>query len=277
MIKESEIKALVALLDDSDSEIVAHVESKLLSLGDPVIPLLEDAWEKQGDPAVQQRLEDIIHNLQLSTLVNRLRQWHEKGGVNLLKGMWVITTYLYPTITYQDLKKEVDQLYYEAWLDFRYDMQPFDQVKMLNSIFYGKLKFKPDTKNFHSPSNSMINRVIETRKGNPISLCTVYMMIANKLKLPIYGVNLPNLFILTYKNDYTHFYINVFNKGLVFSKADIDNYIANLNMQPVESYYEPCSHIDIIRRVINNLIVSFTKTGNKQKVEELKKLLEVLR
>jgi regulator of sirC expression with transglutaminase-like and TPR domain len=125
------------------------------------------------------------------------------------------------------------------------DLHPYDQVKIVNIVIFQKLKFSANTKNFHSPSNSMINVVLDSKKGNPITLCAIYMLVAQKLKLPMYGVNLPNLFILTYKTEESQFYINAFNKGLIFSKADIDNY----------------------------LVVAYEKLGDTHKVREVKEML----
>jgi regulator of sirC expression with transglutaminase-like and TPR domain len=120
----------------------------------------------------------------------------------------------------------------------------------------------------------MINVVLDTRKGNPISLCVLYMLIAQKLKMPIYGVNLPNLFILTFKNDTHQFYINTFNRGLIFTRADIDNYISHLKLSHNDMFYEPCNNLSIIRRVLRNMIVSFEKTGYQDKINEVKQLLD---
>ncbi|MEL7004945.1 MAG: transglutaminase family protein, partial [Bacteroidota bacterium] len=104
--------------------------------------------------------------------------------------------------------------------------------------------------------------------------CAIYMLVANKLKLPVYGVNLPNLFILTYKKDgFDQFYINAFNRGLIFTKADIDNYIAELRITPQDSYYEPCSNKEIVRRSLRNLVNSFEKIGDHAKSDEVKVLL----
>ena len=122
----------------------------------------------------------------------------------------------------------------------------------------------------------MLNQVFDLKKGNPISLCCLYMLVAQRMKLPIYGVNLPNLFILTYKQGRHQFYINVFNKGLVFSKQDIDNYLKNLKLKPNEIFYQPCSNLDIVRRVLRNLIVSFEKSGQEEKEQEIRLLLEVI-
>jgi regulator of sirC expression with transglutaminase-like and TPR domain len=102
------------------------------------------------------------------------------------------------------------------------------------------------------------------------------MHIAQRLKIPVYGVNLPNLFILTYKTEAVQFYINVFNKGLVFTREDIDNYITQLNIAKNDIFYEPCNNIDIITRVLRNLIVSFEKLGDTERVEEVNQLLDVI-
>jgi regulator of sirC expression with transglutaminase-like and TPR domain len=273
-MKETELKALVSLLDDEDAQIINHVEEKILSLGTSIIPFLEQEWESNFSPQVQRRIEDLIHTLQYELLKERIRNWYASDDQDLLTGMWLVATYQYPDIELIKLKQELEQIYYETWLEFKPDLYPFDQVKVINSVLFNKLKFGANTKNFHSPGNSMINVVLETRKGNPITLCVIYFLVAQKLKLPVYGVNLPNLFVLTYKDErHPAFYINAFNKGLIFSKQDIENYINELHLTPQASFFEPCSSLEIIRRVFRNLIMSFDKMGEHAKAEEVKELL----
>lgn len=275
-LTESEMKALVSLLGDTDSEVVSLVEQKIISLGEEIIPVLEQEWEQTFDSQAQKRIEEIIHTLQFDNLKRRLGAWKESEEQDLLEGLWLVSTYLYPDLEFSKIKDQVQQIYYETWLEFKPDAVPLDQVKILNSVIFNKLKFSPNTKNFHSIANSMINVVLESKKGNPISLCCIYMLVAQRMKLPIYGVNLPNLFILTYKQGRNQFYINVFNKGLVFSKQDIDHYLEKLNLKQNDIFYQPCSHLDIIRRVMRNMIVAFEKTNEDEKEEEIKILLDVL-
>lgn len=270
---ENELKALVSLLDDEDKQITAHVEEKILSLGTEAIPFLEKEWESNLSPLVQSRIEELIHTLQYDLVKERLKNWYESKDQDLLTGMWITATYQYPDIELEKLKQELEQIYYETWLEFRPDLYAFDQVKVINSVIFNKLKFGANTKNFHSPGNSMINVVLETKKGNPITLCVIYMLVARKLKLPVSGVNLPNLFILTYKDDNHQFYINTFNRGLIFSKQDIENYINELHLVPQTSFFEPCSSLEIIRRALRNLVMSFEKMGEHAKADEVKMLL----
>lgn len=274
-MKEKELKALVSLLDDDDQQIITHVESKLLSLGKEVIPFLEEQWETSFSPATQSRIEDLIHTLQFRLLQDRLIHWKEAEPENLLKGMWVIATFLYPDLEYEKLQKEIEQIYYEAWLEQKDEMHPYDQVRSLNNVLFHNLKFRGNTRNFHAPANSMINSVLETKKGNPISLSVIYTLVAQKLNIPVYGVNLPNMFIVTYKNTVvTQFYINPFNKGIIFTREDVDAYVNELHLAPSDAFYEPCSNLDIIKRVLRNLANSFEKLGDHAKNDEVKMLLQ---
>lgn len=276
-MKDTELKALVSLLDDEDAQIVSHVEEKILSLGTTIIPFLEEEWESNFNPTVQRRIEEIIHTLQYELLKERILQWYQSEDQDLLTGMWLVATYQYPDIELVKLRQDLEQIYYETWLEFKPDLYPFDQIKVINSVLFNKLKFGANTKNFHSPGNSMLNVVLETKRGNPITLCIIYMLVAQKLKLPVHGVNLPNLFVLTYKdNQHAQFYINVFNKGLIFSRQDIENYINELHLTHQPSFFEPCSSLEIIRRVFRNLIMSFDKMGEHAKAEEVKELLLII-
>lgn len=276
-METAKLKAMVRLLDDSDQEIVSHIENEIISFGPQVIPFLESEWENASlDPIIQSRLELVIHALQFETTKNKLMNWVQGGGMDLLEGAWIISTYRYPEYSFSDLKMDMDQIYFDIWARFRDNIHPMDQIKTINGVFFEELKFGANTKNFHSENNSFINQVIDSRKGNPISLCMIYMMVAQRLGLPVYGVNLPNLFVLTYESKQIQFYINVFNRGLIFNKVDIDNYLAQLNLEPNDIYYKPCTNIEIIRRVIRNLIVANEKSLDQEKMNELNSLLNIL-
>ena len=262
------------LLDDEDQEVVTHVEEKIMSVGTGVIPLLEQEWETTFNPIIQGKIEDLVHELQFELLKERFLDWKDEGATNLLEGLWIVATYLYPDIELEELNVELEQLFHELWRHMEDEMTPYDRVKVFNEIFFNKFKFRANTKNFHSPANSMINSVLETKKGNPISLCSLYLILAQKMELPIYGVNLPNLFILTYQVGEESFYINVFNRGLIFTRADIDNYLENLQLEKKELFYEPCSNLDIVLRALRNLIVSFEKLGDYHKADEIKIILQ---
>jgi hypothetical protein len=72
------------------------------------------------------------------------------------------------------------------------------------------------------------------------------------------------------------FYINAFNKGYIFGKRDVDNFLKQLGLKPEPQFYQPCSNADIVRRILRNLISSYEQLGSVEKVAELKELLEIV-
>jgi len=273
---DKELNALVSLLDDGDQEVKEHVRDKILSLGNKIIPFLENKWEGSFNPELQKEIEEIVHDVQLNLLMERLTGWKNSNEKELLEGLWIINTYLYPELEFEQLNALMQQIYFDVWTNFKNELSVYDKIKLINNVMFNDLKFSANTKNFHSSANSMIKTVLETKKGNPISLCSVYLLVAKKLGLPVYGVNLPNLFVLTYQSGKFKFYINAFNKGLIFTKQDINNYLDHLKLDPKPEYYEPCENIEIIRRVIRNLIYSFEKIGDLDKSKEVSQLLKIV-
>ncbi len=135
------------------------------------------------------------------------------------------------------------------------------------------------------PQNSFLrSQVLVTKKGNQISLAIIYSIIAQKLDIPVYGVNLPQHFILAYVDETMEtefeggilFYINAFNKGFIFGRRDVDMFLKQLNLKAEKQFYEPCSNADIIRRVLRNLISAYENLGSAEKVAELNELLEIM-
>lgn len=279
-----EISALVKLLDDPDQEIYQHVEGRLIDYGNEVIEYLENAWEQSLDTLLQQRIEDIVHKIQFNNVKEDLNLWYQSGAFDLLQGALVINRYQYPDLDEEKIILQIEEIKREIWLGLQYEMSSIEKIKLINHVFYNIYGFSGNTKNHHDPQNSYLNQVIESKKGNQISLAIIYATLAQKLDIPVYGVNLPQHFILGYideskREDHEFgvlFYINAFNKGAIFGKHDVDQFLRQLNLDPLPGFYAPCSNVEIIRRVIRNLISAYEKLGSADKVEELKQLQDIL-
>lgn len=275
-MKEGQIKALVSLLDDTDEEIYHHVSEQLLSLGEGAVEILEREWESNLNPLVQTRIENLISRLQEEIRAARFVDWRRTEDHDLIYGLWLISTIQYPEYEYEELIKDIEKLFLEVWQRYDISAQGRDSIAELNDVLFRELKFGANTKNFHSPENSMIKSVLQTKKGNPISLAMIYLILGRKLKIPLSGVNLPNLFVLTYIDDLDQFYINVFNKGLIFTKKDIESYVDQLSLERKETFFSPCSNLEIIKRFLRNLIVAYDKNGQHDKKEQARDILMIL-
>ncbi len=283
MINPTEINSLVKLLDDPDQEIYNHVHGKLFSYGAEVISHLEAAWESAFDPVLQERIAGLVHEIQFSNLKNDLKLWCQSGAFDLLRGALIINKYQYPDLDEQKIINEIEAIKRDIWLQMIYESSAVEKIKLMNHIFYNIYGFSGNTANHQDPQNSYLSQVLDMKKGNQISLAVIYSVIAQKLDIPIFGVNLPQHFILAYVDESVQpetengilFYINTFNKGFIFGKRDVDMFLKQLNLKPEKQYYEPCSNKEIIKRILRNLISSYENSGLTEKVEELTELLVI--
>ena len=284
MINPTEVQSLIRLLDDPDAEIFEHVHNKLLSIGPEAIEYLENAWEEAFDPIQQERIANLVHEIQFGIVKQDLQLWHQSGAFDLLQGVLAINRYQYPDLDEQKVINQIEAIKRDIWIQMMNEASPAEQVKLINHVFYHIHGLSGNTSNHLDPQNSYISQVLETKKGNQISLAIIYSIIAQKLDIPVYGVNLPQHFILAYVDESKQsefeggilFYINAFNKGLIFGRRDVDMFLKQLNLNYDKQFYEPCSNTDIIKRVLRNLISAYEHAGSSDKVNELNELMRLL-
>lgn len=285
-LNKKEVSALISLLDDPDEKIFSSVKDKLLNIGEKVIPVLEDAWETSFNPLLQTRIENIIHRIQFEKVLEALVNWKYKNSDNLWEGALLVARYQYPDLKEDKLEKQVELIKQDVWLELNDNLTALEKVRVINHILFDVHRFSGNTENYNAPENSYINKVIENKKGNPLTLAIIYLVIAKQLQMPIYGVNLPQHFIMAYvdENDILEkewddkilFYVNPFSKGAVFSRREIDMFLKQLNIAPEKSYYTPCSNVNIIERLLRNLISAYNRIGYLEKVGELEEMLSTL-
>lgn len=292
-ISKKEVSALVRLLDDPDESVYSHVKNRFLSLGPPVIPHLESAWETAYDIILQKRIEQVIHDIQFEILTREFKNWATTESEDLLKGLLLVARYQYPELNEEKIRAEISKITKDVWLELNEDLTALEKIKIINHIIFDVHNFNGSSiTTYYSPQNSFFNCLLETKKGNPVMLSCLYILVAQELKIPVYGVNLPEHFICAYMDEdknlvnlsneeatreHILFYINPFRKGIIFQHSDIDDFIKQLKLDPQPSFYTPCSHVEIVVRVIRNLIFSFEKLGHTEKVNELNALLDSIK
>lgn len=285
--ENTELDALISLLDEPDDKIFLQVRNKISTYGPEAISSLEIAWDNSSDPLTQNRIENIIHEIQLNNLIFELNKWRHYHFNDLLKGFILVAKYQYPDLNEKSITDKIGQIIQDVWLELNNNLTPLEKIKVLNHIIFNVHEFAANKANLYTPQNSYINNIFETKKANPISLSIIYMVVAQSLRIPVYGINLPQNFILAYTDQMIVentkilrnnilFYINAFNKGAVFTKREVELFVKQLNLKDDDSYFLPCTNIDIIRRVFNNLIFTYENLGMSDKSDEIKRILAAL-
>ncbi len=282
-----ELEALISLLDEPDEDIFLTIRDRIFAYGLDAVPFLESVWENAFDPLVQHRIEEIIHNLQFEDLKREMMQWARFGYHDLLQGALLVSKFQYPDLKEDEIIKKVGQFSQDIWLELNQNLTGLEKVKVINHILFDTHKLAGNLANVNSADNYFLNSLLDTKKGSPLLLGIVYISIAQSLKIPVYGVDLPRHFVLAYTDEIilaprdipegdVMFYINPFNKGAVFTKNEIDLFIKQLKLERKESYFTPCDNKTIIRRMMNELIYIYDQSGNPVKKDEMTELMGMM-
>ncbi|MBI1182823.1 hypothetical protein GC194_01035 [bacterium] len=296
-MEQSEIEALISLIDDEDRDVYQHVRSKLLEQGEAISALLSEFAMRAENELQHERLNEVLKSIHLGGIKTLFKEWYEHNSDDLLTGFYLVARYRYPELDLAPIVSYIDKIKLDIWLRLNYKFSPLDNVRIINEVFFGKYRFQGDNKNYYAPENSYLNQVVDNRKGNPISLSILYSIVAQRLYLPIFGVDLPQHFILAYKDD-SHlennhsfknegiipynvageilFYVNPFNGGAIFSKYNIDRFLKQASLPIEERYFEPCHNRIIIMRVLKNLVNSYDKLGDTLRKAEVQELHDFL-
>ncbi len=290
MDDNKEIKALIHLLDDEDREIFRMVRDKLIDMGPTAVAELEAAWEESFNPLLQQRIEDIVQQIQFSDIVRSLKEWKSAPEKDLLTGWLILSRYQYPDLDEKRLLSQLERIKKDAWIEINEEQTALEKVKILNQIVFGMHGFGANSSNYHAPGNNFLNNLLESKRGNAVSLSALYILLAGRLNIPVYGVNLPGHFVMAYKDEgpisllfnlkdeeRILFYLNPLNKGTVFSRREIEVYVKRMQLENDESFYSPCPHETVLAVMIENLIKAFREDGRAEKTNELEQLLRLVR
>ncbi|MFZ1632399.1 MAG: transglutaminase family protein [Chitinophagales bacterium] len=289
MSNESEIAALIALLDDNDQEVFDHVSARLIALGPMVIEKLEDAYTTIPNPVMQERIEELIHHIQFLRVEQDLQIWAANDNNELLKGLLIVTRHQYPELDEDKLLKTISRIQKDIWIGINNYLSPLEQMNVVNQTLFSHYQFLGLNNDDDEMRYMYLNIVVDAFKGNHFSIGLLYLSLCQQLDLPVYGVCLSSHFILARTREFISdfddreaaknevlFYINPYNKGLAFSEKEINIFLNKIGAQPNDKYFAPASNKQVLLEYVQYLIQLIKKPADQYKADDLRRLEDIL-
>lgn len=145
------------------------------------------------------------------------------------------------------------------------DIAPIPKLRLLNNFFYQELGFAGNLNDYYNPDNSYLHKVLETRRGIPISLALIYIEIAQQIGLDVKGVSFPGHFLMKLSVKSGDIILDPFN-GASLSREDIEERLEPFFINgrgpkdpPLASYLADASARTILVRMLRNLKALFAE------------------
>lgn len=278
----SELNHLIKLLDDEDEDIYNSVRERFISHGKNTSEFLR-AFLNDENILIKKRANEIISTINFDNIKNELIRLSNSESDELLENsMIALAEFGYPSTDKNEIKKNLDEMSEEIRERLRainadyMKLQPVQTLNVINDYLFSERGFRGNTENYFETDNSYINKVLERKTGNPVTLSVIYLLISKRMKIPVSGINLPGHFILKYEKGTEEYFIDPFNNGIIISLREASEFIENIGMSNEEfksiPYLKTASDKEIILRVMRNLIEAYKKEndiGRSMQIENL--------
>ncbi len=273
---ETEFTALVRLLEDSDPEVQQAITSRLFELGLEAVPRLEAAWEAEKDDAQQERIMEMIGQIQFKVHADALVQWKSAPKQDLYTGWMLVTRIQYPDLQEKPYRNLINRLVHRIWLDIQGKFHVPEKLLVVNRMLFQLERFQGNRRATNEPGAFYLNGLLESKKGSPFSLSLLYLMVCNELDIPLSGVVIPGYCALKYEHPEQEFYVDVYNKGTFFLRADLERYLDSIHQEKHPEYFNGTSYIQMIRALIGYLAAAHDKVKDTRKAAIFRKLIQLL-
>jgi regulator of sirC expression with transglutaminase-like and TPR domain len=284
----TEITALLQLIDDPDKEVFETVAHKLADYGKEIIPRLEQLWEIAEEILVQERIQLLIHRVHFQSLQAEFYQWSNTEKPDILRGLILVAKYQYPDINIPSVLAQFDQMRKSIWLELNNYLTPIEQINILNSILYDYYKLQGQELAQRNPNYYFINQVLDTHQGNPYSIGVLYLALCELLDIPVFAVSLPGQFVFAYMDTLHHFlqpdddpvlqirfFIDPIN-GMLYTQNDVNAYLLKLGIERRLAFYTPISAQAVIYRMLQELNHCYQYNYEAEKAVEIEALMRIL-
>jgi len=283
---DPQLEALISLLDEPDHGSFIRVRNQIFSYGTSAVPLLESAWENTFDNSIQQRIEDIIHNIQYDQLFLDLTKWAHYGNNDLLEAYLIFTRFQFQSIDQEVVRQQIHVIRRDIWLELNDNLTALEKVKVLNHIVYDLHRMHLPLKQISEPRYLFLNNLLESRTGYSFAIGVLYTILAQSLDLPVYPVILPGeRLVMAWLDEAVRqpgeqarvmFYINPENKGGVFTLNEISSLLNRLKIPSDEKIFRPVEAKIVLDKLFELLAYLYSTTGETTKEREIEHLRSAL-
>jgi regulator of sirC expression with transglutaminase-like and TPR domain len=271
------LQALLSLLSDPDEEIVRRVRTKLFEMGESTVR--EVIAAAKPDSPARREADRVLHLFREPALEDQFRNLSKDhtGDIDLEEGAFTLAKLAYPDVEVNRYQARLDQMANDLAPQIAPDDHPIRVIRTLNHYLFEDQKFRGHNHGV-DPDISYLNRVLDNKRGLPIAISAIYILLARRLDLPIVGIGMPLQFIVKYKPiDGPEFLIDPFNRGQVLTRNECADILADLEEEFHEDMLPELPDRQILVRMMVNLVGTYEYLGKTEKSQALKGFIRALK
>ena len=279
----SELDHLIKLLDDEDENIYSNIKERFIFHGDDTALFLKKFLNDENK-LIKKRAGEIITAINFDSIRQKFIKTVNSDEDQILeKLMFLLSEFADP-----EIKKE----YYVSYLNKLADKIKSELsivnpdvnsinpevllIKVINYLVETE-KYKANDSDHPNADHFYLHKVIDNKSGSYETLSVIYILILRRLRIPVFGVNLPGYSILKYKKDNDEYFIDPFKNNSVISKKFLSEYAESQGLNSEEmkkyAYLDISGDKEIFLRVLRNISEIYNAQNDMIKVQQIENIM----
>lgn len=265
------------MLDDPEPSIRQTITNRLIEIGEAAVPQLDEHRVKTSDPSLRNQVQSIIRSATFGSYQEEVAVLAGQGihtMEELEDAVFLFSRFQNPTLRIRPFRELLDALAHEAAVPIKKADTAEAQMLAFTRFLFVENDFRGCTEDFLHPRHSYLHEVLQHRRGIPLSLAFVMLFLADRLKLPFYGMNIPLHFLVKFVTPSNQsILVDPFNQGSIISREQCDRFLANNGIRRFPEYYEAASPYSMFTRFVRNLINGHMESSEPELARSLQELL----
>ena len=254
-------EAVLALLDDPCPAVRKALLAHFTAQGEPARVFLE-ALANGGSRLLASHARGYLDELKFTDPVTEFRNFIRSLNYELETGALLLARTVIPDFDVGLSCQRLDALAARCRELIAEPISVREKCRILNRVLFHEHGFRGNIEHFTDPLNSFLPVVLERHKGIPLSLCIVYLLVAQRLSLDLEPVGLPGHFLVGCYLEDAPLFIDPFEQGAFRSAEEVFALLKAGATVPSISDLAPTTVREVLCRSCRNLVNHYTTAGD---------------
>jgi regulator of sirC expression with transglutaminase-like and TPR domain len=272
----SDERTFASLLADRSSIVQREVRREIARRGKRGLALLRRV-ERHGDPRAGAQARALLLRHGRARVVRRMLSLACAGAIDLEKGLLLISRFEEPGLDLRPYMLAMDAMAAEVVRRVEARHGPGGRAAILCDYLGRELGYRGDAQDYHQVDNVVLHRAIVRKRGLPLTLCALYLLVARRAGIRAAPVALPGHVVLRiYDDGQRGVLVDPFHGGAVLSERECLGYLARHGLPFEPRWFDDGADDALWLRQLHNLAQAHRRRGGEPEVRALAPLISAL-
>jgi regulator of sirC expression with transglutaminase-like and TPR domain len=250
------LSALIELLGDDSPSLFPHLCAELLRLGRTARPALQRA-AKSSNARLRGHARHILQAGERQVAMRRLYGYSLRSEIDLEQALFLLARLDRSQFDSRPYIRALDAMGAEVSLRMSASMDENTRAMALPEYLGGELGFSGADHDFSHPDNIHLHRCLERKRGMPLTLTAIYLLVAKRAGITAGAVALPGRVLLRLYMGRRSVLIDPFAGGRARTRRYCLEYLSEHGLVPQVSWFQDARPTQLFQRHVLNLMSSF--------------------